>query len=366
MVTVNKALQALSVDDVNVLSDRFLRGWRELSKFGFRLAGFNHKRMSLGLDALTYAESDKYRIDYIQANYSYDQIYSTISDYLSAHRVDKCRYTGIELFDCYFGAEYARLFKRLLGSKAYRYLSEQTRCAKLMQTQIDLYGGVGLASEKAIDSYRNTCLNKYGVNNVMQSKQVLNKLVSPFANSDVREKSLQSRIVNSRIALNESDTHNGLLLQSPHERIVFALLVERFGYSDVIYQYGRYPFDARYPFSCDFYLKNEDIFIELNGHYSHGNHWYDATNTADVMRRIQLQSSQSKHSRSAVKTWCDIDVIKRNKAKSSGIKYLVFWNGNNHFVNKHRIPRLRDFYMWFYDYDCDYESFIRDHSENTC
>ena len=28
-------------------------------------------------------------------------------------------------------------------------------------------------------------------------------------------------------------------------------------------------------------------------------------------------------------------------------------------------PVLSDFYNWFYDYGCDYKSFITDHPENT-
>jgi len=32
---------------------------------------------------------------------------------------------------------------------------------------------------------------------------------------------------------------------------------------------------------CDFYIPSEDLFIELNRHWSHGGHFYDPNNIED-------------------------------------------------------------------------------------
>ena len=38
----------------------------------------------------------------------------------------------------------------------------------------------------------------------------------------------------------------------------------------------------QYPFLCDFYLPDYDIYIELNLYWSHNKHYFDKTNAEDL------------------------------------------------------------------------------------
>lgn len=325
MATYNPRLEILTLDDIETISEHYLMGWHDLYEYGFRIKDFNRKRMEHGLSPLTKEDSLEYRINYIKQHYSYTEICDSIENYLFHNSVDKTRWHGIELFDCHFGREYAKAFKALIGNAKYHKISENTRVQKLCESP--------MCSQAVI---------KKSTDNRMQKIY------------DAMFEFKKSGIINDSI-----------FKKSPSEMIVFYELIQRFGKKDVYYQYGLHPYDARYPFNCDFYIKSLDLFIEINSHYSHGNHWFDATSHDDCLRRKNLLNSTSKKSVKSVETWCDKDVVKRQKAMSSKINYLVFWDGSEHQENKKKVPNLSDFYEWFLTYDCDYKKFVKDHPENT-
>lgn len=379
MATWNAKLQNLSEEEVIRISDEFLRGWQDLSRYGFRLQGFNHMREKYGMEPLTREQSDEYRLLYIRKKYSAAEIRAGIEQCLLNERVADSRWRGIELFDCRFGREYARLFKTLLGSRVYRELSEQLRVYKLRSTQNEKYGGVGLAGKQAAEKARETCLARYGTENPMQSSQVQQILfshnivkfgeASPFGRREVRDKARKMKSKNAADAIKHykltGELDEKIFHESPQEMTAFLLLCERFGTKDVYYQYGIHPSDPRYPYACDFYIKSLDLFIEMNGHYTHGGHWYNPEDKDDALRVKHLLASGKKSAANFIRTWTVTDIEKRQKAKSSGIRYLVFWDGSRSCTDGVKRPRLSDFMCWLYDYGADYDAFTQDHPENT-
>lgn len=369
MPTVNKILRSLTLEDVNRISEHYLKGWRDLeSAFGFRLRGLNNKREFYGLKPISDNESVEYRINYVLSHYSMKDILVQLEDYMRHHKLADERWSGIYLWDCRFGRDYVPIFKRIVGDDVFSSLSEKYRVEKLVETQLNEYGGVGIAGANAYAKMVNTVRNRYGVDNVMQSDEIKSKIVSPFADKAVHQKAVYNRWISCQKEI-ESGFLSGDLtagkLVSRHERIIYYELVNRFGIKDVYFSYGIHPYDARYPYNCDFYIKSLDLFIENNADYSHGGHWYNPSNKDDFQRMLDMYKSGKRRTLKAVESWTVSDVAKREKAKSSGIKYLVFWDSGTVIVNKERIPRLKDFYLWLVDYSCDYDSFVRDYPDNT-
>ena len=338
MATYNKELEDLTYNQIILASERFLMGWHDPKYDGhnFRIKGLNRRRSEYGLEPLTKDMSVAYRVNYIKMHYTDDEIKAAITDYISKNLLDDARWTGIELLDCRFGRDYAKIFKILLGNSTWHKLSESCRVKKLITTQNTLYGGVGVKNKAAYD-----------------------KMIST-----------KSQLISDKIDLFRDTGNLDLsVFASDAEKIVFQYLVAKFGKQDVYYQYGIHPYDARYPYPCDFYIKSLDLFIELNVHYSHGNHWYDESNPDDKLRVKNLLETNNVKNVKSVKTWCDIDIKKRNAARLSGIKYLVFWDGkylhHNENGSQGYIPRLLDFRSWYFDYDCNYDKFIHDYPINT-
>lgn len=108
------------------------------------------------------------------------------------------------------------------------------------------------------------------------------------------------------------------------EQCVHGLLVERFGEGDVVAQWR----DSRYPFTCDFYVRSRDLFVEVNAHWTHGHHWFDASCARDIATRDGWIANRNDYYGAAAKAWCERDVAKREAARAAGLNYVVLWDEN--------------------------------------
>ena len=71
---------------------------------------------------------------------------------------------------------------------------------------------------------------------------------------------------------------NGSWNVSKPEDRVYGFLTSKFGKEDVDRQYR----SSSYPFSCDFYIKSLDLYIECNFSWTHGGHWFDSNSKDDI------------------------------------------------------------------------------------
>ena len=126
-------------------------------------------------------------------------------------------------------------------------------------------------------------------------------------------------------AIYKTHKRNNSFNISSDEMRYYEYLKNLYGEDNVIHQY----FDKeRYPFHCDFYIKSEDLFIELNLHWTHGGMPFNEENPECV---AQLKSWEDKAKNSdfykrAILTWTDLDVRKIKTAKNSGINYKMFYH----------------------------------------
>ena len=98
-------------------------------------------------------------------------------------------------------------------------------------------------------------------------------------------------------------------------------------FTNVICQYYN---KDKYPFCCDFYIPELDLYIEYNGSWTHGSHPFDSTNTEDIkiLEKWTERAKSSKFYENAINTWTVRDVNKRNIAKKNELNYIEFWNLN--------------------------------------
>lgn len=117
--------------------------------------------------------------------------------------------------------------------------------------------------------------------------------------------------------------NNSFNSSTPEENFYISLL-NLYSENDIIRQYK----DERYPFSCDFYIKSKDLFIELNLMWTHGFHFFDENNPEDILllKNWKLKAEKSDFYRNAIHTWTELDVSKRYYAIKNNLNYLVFFN----------------------------------------
>ena len=176
--------------------------------------------------------------------------------------------------------------------------SIETKMKKIRKTNLEKYGRMYNNSEKA----KKTNLEKYGVENPSQNKNIQNKKYKTMAKNNSYGKSKK-------------------------EDIIYNLLLEK--YDNVIRQYK----SKLYPFNCDFYIPNKEIYIEYQGFFTHGKEPYIGSDKQkDIIKK--WMNKKSYFYNNAIKNWTISDVLKRQIAKENNLNYLEFFS-------------LEEFMKWF-------------------
>lgn len=123
---------------------------------------------------------------------------------------------------------------------------------------------------------------------------------------------------------NDTKKKNKTFNTSSSEKLLYESLKETYSGKTILKQYKD---NIRYPFYCDFYIVEEDLFIELNAHWTHGSRPYDPE---DNFCQYQLRCWEEKAKTSqfyaaAIETWTVRDVKKAKVAKENNLNYLVIY-----------------------------------------
>jgi len=85
---------------------------------------------------------------------------------------------------------------------------------------------------------------------------------------------------------------------------------------------------TRYPFKCDFYIKSEDLFIEVHANWTHGGHPFDPMNLDDIykLENWKEKSKTSDYYKNAIYQWTDLDVRKVETARKNNLNFIVVYS----------------------------------------
>lgn len=175
-------------------------------------------------------------------------------------------------------------------------------------------------TEKAEQKRQNTNLEKYGTpyhiaSNVVRQKSINTYqkkygVINAYSIPKIHEKALQNSLASHQDNGNHSSWET--LLEN-------ALIDKSIPYKK---QYK----DIRYPYYCDFYIINSDTFIEINGFWMHGKHYFDINNTEDINKlKIWESKSNNKMYQTAINVWTISDIKKRDTAVANNLNYIVLW-----------------------------------------
>lgn len=117
---------------------------------------------------------------------------------------------------------------------------------------------------------------------------------------------------------------NNTFNTSNSEERLYEHLLNEYNHKTILKQYKD---SKRYPFYCDFYIKEDDLFIELNVHWTHGGRPYDP-NDSECQRQLlewQEKAKTSQFYKNAIETWTIRDVKKAQTAKENNLNYLVIY-----------------------------------------
>ena len=211
----------------------------------------------------------------------------------------------------------------------FRNQSLDTCIKKYASDEDDINSIVNIGQLKYVkDKIKNTCLEKYGVENPMQTQYYKNLISSILSSNEIQEKIYNTKLLNNSFNI------------SYQEDVCFDLLKEK--YSDCIRQYK----SDLYPYNCDFYIPSLNLYIEYNGSHYHHYHPFDINDDNDLneLNRLKEKAENSNAHKNGKKsqydniiyTWTILDLKKRNIAQQNNLNYIEFWNINEvkEWINK--------------------------------
>lgn len=276
-----------------------------------------------------------------------------------------------------YGHENYNNHEQAKRTKLERYGDEHyTNLEKTKQTKLERYGDEYYTNPEKI---KQTCLEKYGVDNILNSKEIQDKIHNilsekfngntfnidkcketwiekynvdnPWKSDIVKEHikntnlqrygktswsatdegrkriseiGLDKEIQNKKY--NTFKKNNSFNISKP-ENVCYELLLNKF--NNVIRQYK----SDKYPYCCDFYIPDLDLYIEYNGSQYHHGHPFNENNINDINELNRLKECEveklkykSKTQYSLIiKTWTVSDVNKRKTAFENKLNFHEFY-----------------------------------------
>lgn len=90
-----------------------------------------------------------------------------------------------------------------------------------------------------------------------------------------------------------------------------------------------------YPFACDFYIIDKNLYVEIQGNWTHGPHPFDKNNKEDISILNNWKEKNTPYYLSAIKNWTINDPHKREVAKNNKLNFLeIFTQDVNDLIKK--------------------------------
>ena len=207
------------------------------------------------------------------------------------------------------------------------------------------------SSEKKINDGKETSLKKFGCISPSQTTEVKRKISDSLKiNSEIRkinQKETWKRTLGvdnpmklQRCKEKSDDTkrkNNSYGKSREEEDLLYEILKK---YPSTLTQYK----SKYYPFKCDFYIPEKDLYIEYQGFWTHGDHPFDENNVNDleILEKWKQKEKEfkeiypEKHTTysDAIYTWTILDVKKKQYIKKFGLNYIALWNDDIKDIEK--------------------------------
>ena len=187
---------------------------------------------------------------------------------------------------------------------------------KIKQTNIQKYGVDYLFKSNIIkEKIKQTNIQKYGVDNPLKNKEIREKIKQ----TNIQKYGVDNTLKNKEIWKKSQDNRQ-ISSKSKLENNFLNYLKLKYESDDIITQYK----SKEYPYYCDFYIKSINLYIEIQGHWTHNDHPFDINNLNDqlIMDIWRTKSLSDKYYKNALNTWTIKDVEKRNTAIQNNLNYL--------------------------------------------
>ena len=196
---------------------------------------------------------------------------------------------------------------------------------KSVSRRIEIYGKDNVSNQK---QRKQTCIEKYGdpnYNNHEKAKETCLKKYGKYYGGNTKkakETCLKKYGVDNYSKTNEflqksynTKKENGTFNSSSIEKLFEKWLID-----NKINYISQYQSDE-YPFNCDFYFPDKNLYLEIQGFWGHGDHPYDPENVDDVKIADSWKEKGTKFYLNNYDVWTRRDPLKRQWAKDHNLNW---------------------------------------------
>lgn len=266
--------------------------------------------------------------------------------------------------------EYREQFRKIYYSKSPE--EQQEIIKKIKSTKLEKYGDENYNNR---EQYFQTCMETYGVHHYSQTEEFIDKIKSTNMQKYGVEWLLKNPEIKTKIFTTIQERYNGIGFASEElNRKTQDTINELYGnpvwvktddfkhrcneivskqhqtkrerksfhstkLEDEIAKYlienninfiSQYE-SPEYPFLCDFYFPDYDLYVEIQGYWCHCNHPFDENDEDDMVKlEMWKEKSNSNQYTNAIYVWTISDPLKRRTAKENNLNYLeIFSNDIN-------------------------------------
>ena len=250
-----------------------------------------------------------------------------------------------------------RIVEKSKHTKLERYGNENyNNREQYFQTCMETYGVHHYSqTEEFIDKVKSTNMQKYGVEWLLKNPKIKTKIFTTiqeryndigFASKELNKKTQNTinELYGNPIWTKSNEFKNrcGEIISKQHqtkrERKSFHSTkledeIEKYLTKNNINFISQYK-SQEYPFLCDFYFPDYNLYVEIQGYWCHGNHPFDENNKDDISKlEMWKEKSNSNQYTNAIYIWTISDPLKRRVAKENNLNFIeIFSNEANECI----------------------------------
>ena len=189
---------------------------------------------------------------------------------------------------------------------------------KVKQTSLEKYGTPHYSqTDEYTTRVNNTCLDKYNITHYSQTDEYKERVKQTCLEKYGHEYYTQTDEYKEK-SYNTKKKNNSFHTSKIEEQIKSYLNNLGINYE---YQYT----SEVYPFTCDFYFPDYDLYVEIQGSWTHGRNPFTGSEE-DLKLLEKWKSKNTKYYDNAIQTWTIRDVLKREIAKQNNLNFLEIFS----------------------------------------
>lgn len=209
---------------------------------------------------------------------------------------------------------------------------------KIKQTNLKKYGYENAFQNPNIkEKYRQTCLNKYGVENSFAAEEIKDKIKQSLINKFGVNHPSKSEEIKEKIKQTNLERYGYTTYTQTDEYKIKEYNTKKanhsFNSSKIEEDFATWltenniPFKRqyrsdKYPFACDFYFPDKDLYLEIQGNWTHGFHPYNPNDESDKMIVEGWRDKHTDYYDIAYDVWTKSDPLKRETAKKNNLNWI--------------------------------------------